>query len=370
MATKSKAKAGTSNRGIGFWLGINLLFCTLSLLSYGSCLLKPSDFGFAGFFTFSIPIFLIINFLFVLYWLFVKPLAALFSATVLALGWKFMVATVGWSFSPDPEGGDFKVLSYNVNTFKGFGSKADLTGQTGRKMINWLLHADADILCLQEFYNQPGSEDFNAISKLKKGGYRHHFFSRALRTGWEASLGMATLSRYPILHTEIVRKTPKSNNQILMTDIKLPLGVVRVLNVHLQSNFLKQSEIDESKQGENVSMNLKSIWRKLTYGYTVRTEQAQLLLQTIAASPHPVLVAGDLNETPYSYTYNQLNQVLNNSFEKAGRGFGFTYNGYIPFLRIDNLFVDNRFEVLIFQTHRHVQYSDHFPVSAAYKWKK
>jgi endonuclease/exonuclease/phosphatase family metal-dependent hydrolase len=370
MATKSKLKSGAPPRGIGFWLGLNLLFCALSLLSYGSCLLKPSDFGFAGFFTFSVPIFIIFNFLFVFYWLFVKPVAALFSAVILVLGWKFVVATFGWSFSSDPEGGDFKVLSYNVNTFKGFGAKADLSGKTGRKMINWLLHADADILCLQEFYNQPGSDDFNAAKKLKAVGYKHHFFSRALRTGWNASLGMATFSRFPIVHSEIVRKTPKSNNQILLTDIKLPSGTIRVLNVHLQSNFLKESEIEESKQGENVSVNVKSIWRKLTNGYTVRNDQAQLLLQTISNSPHPVLLAGDLNETPYSYTYHQLNQVLDNSFEKAGSGFGFTYNGYIPFLRIDNLFADRQFEVRIFETHNHVPYSDHFPVSAAYKRKK
>lgn len=359
----------SGKKGIGTLLGLNLLVCGLALLSYVSCLLKPSTLGFAGFFTFTIPIFLAANLLFVLYWLLTKPLASLFSLAVLLLGWKFIAGSVGVSFSSDPEGGNIKILSYNVNTFRGFGANADKTGQFGRKMINWLLHADADVLCLQEFYDHPNSDDYNAIKKLKSVGYKHHFFSRAVRTGWEASLGMATFSRHPIVNSEIVRKKPRSNNQILLTDIKTPKGVVRVLNVHLQSNFLKEAEINQSTQGENMRYNLRSIWNKLTNGYTQRTEQAELLIQTIEKSPHPVVVAGDLNETPYSYTYQQINALLNNTFEKAGTGFGFTYNGYIPFLRIDNIFSNKKMEVVFFQTHRHVPYSDHYPISAALKWK-
>jgi len=367
---RSKIQIAMSKQRTSFWLGVNLLVCLLSLLSYGSCLVRPSAFGFAGFFTFSIPFFLVINGVFVFNWLFFKPLASLFSLGVLVLGWRFVVGTFGWSFYPDPEGGDFKILSYNVNTFKGFGAKADPTGQTGRKMINWLLHADGDILCLQEFYHYPGSEDFNAISKLKREGYKYHFFSRALRTSWDASLGMATFSRFPIIHSQIVRKTPRSNNQMLLTDIKTPKGVVRILNIHLQSNFLRESEIKESKKGENIKDNLISIWRKLISGYSIRTEQSELLFHTIASSPYPVIVAGDLNETPYSYTYKELRSQLQNGFEEAGSGFGFTYNGYIPFLRIDNLFADEKFLIPFFQTHRHVPYSDHFPISASIKWKE
>jgi len=61
---------------------------------------------------------------------------------------------------------------------------------------------------------------------------------------------------------------------------------------------------------------------------------------------------------------------MRNAFEDAGKGFGFTYNKVLFFLRIDNIFYDPSLNIEHFKTHREVDYSDHYPVSATFSWQK
>jgi endonuclease/exonuclease/phosphatase (EEP) superfamily protein YafD len=61
---------------------------------------------------------------------------------------------------------------------------------------------------------------------------------------------------------------------------------------------------------------------------------------------------------------------MKNGFEKAGKGFGFTYNKVLFFLRIDNIFYDDLLDILDFKTHSQVDYSDHYPVSAVFSLEK
>ena len=96
----------------------------------------------------------------------------------------------------------------------------------------------------------------------------------------------------------------------------------------------------------------------------------KLLIDHIELSPYKVLLCGDLNDLPYGNTYMRLSKLLVNAFEMKGRGFGFTYNGKIPFLRIDNQFVDKSIAVNQFAVFRNVKYSDHFPIWANYTLNK
>jgi endonuclease/exonuclease/phosphatase family metal-dependent hydrolase len=79
-----------------------------------------------------------------------------------------------------------------------------------------------------------------------------------------------------------------------------------------------------------------------------------------------VILTGDLNDMPYSYSYQKLKKYLHSSFENGGRGFGFTFNGRMFFLRIDNQFYSEGVTLNEFETHRNVKYTDHFPISADY----
>jgi endonuclease/exonuclease/phosphatase family metal-dependent hydrolase len=82
-----------------------------------------------------------------------------------------------------------------------------------------------------------------------------------------------------------------------------------------------------------------------------------------------VVVCGDFNDTPNSYTYHQISKGLNDAFREAGSGIGTTYVGKIPFLRIDYiLYSKERFDPLYFKVIRK-NLSDHYPVVSTLKIK-
>ena len=64
--------------------------------------------------------------------------------------------------------------------------------------------------------------------------------------------------------------------------------------------------------------------------------------------------------------YQKLKKYLYSSFENGGRGFGFTFNGQLFFLRIDNQFYGEGIKLTEFVTHRKVKHTDHYPISAKY----
>jgi endonuclease/exonuclease/phosphatase family metal-dependent hydrolase len=93
-----------------------------------------------------------------------------------------------------------------------------------------------------------------------------------------------------------------------------------------------------------------------------------ILLEHLGNSPYEVVLMGDLNELPYSNAYFRLSEALQNAFELAGRGFGFTFNRILFFLRIDHIFSTPALKPIQFKTHAEVDYSDHYPISATFTW--
>ena len=70
-----------------------------------------------------------------------------------------------------------------------------------------------------------------------------------------------------------------------------------------------------------------------------------------------------MNEPPSSYTYNVLCKDMQDSFREKATGIKSTYGGRIPFLRIDYILADTRYEVIDYKTYD-VEYSDHFPITS------
>ena len=100
----------------------------------------------------------------------------------------------------------------------------------------------------------------------------------------------------------------------------------------------------------------------------IRVGQSQKVLAHIRKSPYPVVVGGDFNETPSSFIYREFNNELKDAFRTAGSGFGSTYAGKIPLLKIDYLFYDPRLRVLEHKIERK-PFSDHYPVRTRLSWE-
>ena len=62
------------------------------------------------------------------------------------------------------------------------------------------------------------------------------------------------------------------------------------------------------------------------------------------ASPYPVILAGDFNDTPSSYTYRTMKGDMTDGFRDSGSGYGGTFRYLGGVLRIDYIFYDDAFE--------------------------
>jgi endonuclease/exonuclease/phosphatase family metal-dependent hydrolase len=103
--------------------------------------------------------------------------------------------------------------------------------------------------------------------------------------------------------------------------------------------------------------------------FTFRARQARTVAAHIRECPYPVIVSGDFNDTPISYTYHILDKQLKDAFSEAGFGISNTYNGFIPLFRIDYVLYSRRFNAISYQCDP-IELSDHFPVVAVLEWLK
>jgi endonuclease/exonuclease/phosphatase family metal-dependent hydrolase len=131
----------------------------------------------------------------------------------------------------------------------------------------------------------------------------------------------------------------------------------------MERSFVEELIASEDKQTMN---EIRSLSVRLKNGFVLRALQSQVVKDYINRSPYPVIVIGDFNDTPVSYSYRKIRKGLNDSFVKSGYGAGFTYRGNYPPNRIDYILYDNKLVSINFEITK-VKYSDHYPIIAYLK---
>jgi endonuclease/exonuclease/phosphatase family metal-dependent hydrolase len=180
--------------------------------------------------------------------------------------------------------------------------------------------------------------------------------------------GIIIFSKFPIINKQTISPLPIAYNSIFQyVDVIVQSDTVRVFNIHLQSLSLSVDNLkyidNPIKNKDTVYAESKSIMSKLKKGFVKRWVQANRVKEEIDKSPYPIIVCGDFNDVPNSYAYCKIGDNLQNAFVKKGAGFGRTYSGISPTLRIDNIFADKKFTIEQFTTIPK-KLSDHFPVIA------
>ncbi|WP_373512532.1 endonuclease/exonuclease/phosphatase family protein [Persicitalea sp.] len=346
-----------------------------TLLAYALVYWTPSAHWAAGFVMLSLPVMLVFHVVFLVVWALISPKRLLTTLFVLALGYPFLARTVQFGFSQDetisgtrPEN-TLKVLNYNVYKFNMFAFRAKEDTLTIRATRQWLTGQDADVLCFQEFYHYDHIPELDFRRLLRKAGYRYEAFQLNEYQGDSPYRnGLAVFSRFPI----VARRDTSFTNQngLVEVDIAWRNTTVRIIDVHLYSMTLNLSDVAAQRQYDGLKRETGATFRLMRRGFSQRSKETQVLEKWIADSPHPVIVCGDFNETPYSYVYGRLRKRLHNAFEEKGNGFGFTYNRLPYFIRIDNQFFDQgKLELLDFKTLDEIPYSDHYPLVGRYQIK-
>jgi endonuclease/exonuclease/phosphatase family metal-dependent hydrolase len=347
-------------------LVVNSLVAVGLLLSYLSTYISPERIFWLPFFGIAYPFFLILNTLFIIFWIWKKQWIVLLSIITIAIGYNQLNSIFAYNVTKHDiisTNQPIKVLSYNVRLFDLYNWSKNT--ETRDKIFNYIIHQNADIICFQEFFNDKTNQftTLDSLIKFQKAREVHTEYTTINRGIHQ--FGIATFSKYPIVKKGAISFSG-TNNITIYTDIKVLDDTIRVYNNHLQSNHFSPDDYQIiNKMGEKESpkqlFRIGPILQKMSLAFEKRAFQVEQIGKHIQKSPYAVIVCGDFNDTPVSYSYKKMRGHLSDAFLQSGFGFGLTIARSFPSFRIDYIFHDKRITSTNFQRDK-VDFSDHYPI--------
>ena len=337
-----------------------MIIILATFVAYLSPFISPERIWFISLFGTAYPWFLFANILMIAVWMFLKKKYFLFSLTCIIMGWNHLDGFVGIHFgSSKTDDQSINVMTYNAQKFPFIRAGYRIIDEKKSKEVFHFLKTKGspDILCLQEV------GDFHVAPIKAYFGFQHYYKVNYY--------GTAIFSKYPILEKGKV-KFDINVNSCLWVDVDVFGQTIRVYSLHLQSNNVSNVSEKVISEGqlkeEETWSDMRTILRKYKHTSKIRAQQAKTIAAHIASSPYPVIVCGDFNETPQSYAYRLITKNVNDSFKEKGSGFGTTYAGSIPALRIDYILSDKTFKIINNNVLKK-SYSDHYPVISVFSLK-
>ena len=363
-----------------FVIVANIIFALLFLLGCYGGLLNPQYYWPVGFLTLASFYLLALLVLFILFWWFVKPKYSLISIVAILLAFKPVTNIIplrfSTTFTKQKQAAQLRVMSWNVEHFDILEHKTH--PERKQQMLDLIKDYQPDIAVFQEMVGSDNvPKAINYIPDIQQQeqftGY-HYSYNPKLDFDGNHHFGIITFSKYPIVNKQTVKFFPYDYNSIFQyTDIVKEADTFRVFNIHLQSLKFSSNNLEYIDKptitDEGDIEQSKSVISKLKKGFLKRKIQAERIRAEIDKSPYPVIVCGDFNDLPNSYAYNIIGKGMKNAFAEKGSGIGRTFSGISPTLRIDNIFVSNKFDVSGFIRIRK-KLSDHFPVITDLQFKK
>jgi len=332
----------------------NIVLTVLTFLAYVLPFLAPKLFPFLSVLTLVLPLFLIVNALFFVYWMLQMKRQMVLSGIVLVLGITFVNKFYKFSSHDiSKEESDILVMSYNVRLFNLFQwIERESVKEDIRTFIN---DQNPDVLCIQE-YSQTANVDLRI--------YKHKFI---FMQGNKIRTGQAIFSKFPIVDKGNI-EFPESDNLIVYADVRKGNDTIRVYNMHLQSIKISPDVTELESNVETINKKKsEAVFKRIGEAFTKQQVQAEILMKHKKECHYPMIICGDMNNSAFSYVYRSIKGDLNDCFEEAGKGFGETYNfKYYP-ARIDYIFADKSMKVKSFQNYPQFKNSDHYPIVARLK---
>lgn len=344
-------------------LAVNLLVALLLIGCAYSPLLPPESVPLLSLAGLAFPFVLAGNVLFILVWLVLHRRYAWLSviACLLCLPQIRVFVPVNFTRQKAPEN-SIKLLSYNILS-------SNLTASTANRdnpLIAYLEGSDADIICLQEFPFSVLKNNAKATKLLEAYPYKSYNLSKDNELEAHA---LVCLSKYPILSLEKLDFNSTSNGA---TKYRILHGedTLVVYNCHLQSysldagNKSAYEELLTNPKDNFKAEDTKTLVKKLRDATAKRASQADMVVADMRRETSPyVIVCGDFNDSPISYTRRQIARVLDDAFVGSGNGPGISYNRNKMYYRIDHILHSDAFESYACRVDRSIKISDHYPIS-------
>lgn len=321
----------------------NSVFAALLLLSYILPYAVPKSFPILSVLSLLVPVFIVINFCFMIFWILNVRKKFLLSFVVLILGYSHVTSLYKFSgTTSEPSQKGISVMSYNVRLFNIYNWIKE--EHIDKKIVDLIQSESPDIIAFQEFHsNQEADFDF-------------YPYKYVVLKGKNKKNGQAIFSKFPIIHQGSV-EFPHTPNNAIYIDIIQQQDTIRVYNLHLESLRINPQKEEFSQK------NSERLLKRM--GNTFKMQQSQVELFEINRKncSYKKIILGDFNNTQFSNVYKTVKGDMKDAFVKAGKGFGRTLDfSYFP-MRIDFILVDKSFTVQNFQTFSE-HYSDHFAIKS------
>jgi endonuclease/exonuclease/phosphatase (EEP) superfamily protein YafD len=164
------------------------------------------------------------------------------------------------------------------------------------------------------------------------------------------------------LNAEPVIFTDETDNISMWADLDLEGERIRLFNNHLQTTNMNQNRVTFTPDIGQLLAQLKKLKRVVEENDGIRTRQADVIRKLLDESPYPLIVCGDFNAPPASYTYSTIKGDLRDSFRDVGKGYGYSYRYLKKLYRIDYIFYSpGSFRATRYYSPE-LEYSDHKPV--------
>ena len=325
---------------------LNILF---SISLFIACIVPHTTSASLAFFSLVVPILVVVNFLFLFYWIFRMRRQFILSLVTLLFGYFSMGNFIGFSGSPKMVEKDdsFSILSFNSLGFRG--KQDEWKSTAGDTIVKFVAQENPDILCFQEFDYKKSRPNF-----FKEYPYKYVDYEFGEDRG---RMIQAIYSKYKIINKGFL-KFPESHNSAVYADIIFKMDTIRLYNLHLESLNIRPSSIKNEDSGK--------LFSRLRTSFAKQMEQSDIVHNHMENSPYPNIVCGDFNSTQFSRVYLNIKAELKDTFLEKGTGLGSTIQFWkFPF-RIDYILVAPGMEVLS-HTNYTIELSDHEPIMASIK---
>lgn len=346
-------------------IATNVAISLLLIFScYGSMAAPIGRWPFAALSGLSFPFLFIATLAFLVLWLLTWKKGALIPAVTIIVCIGPILRNCPLNFSKPDVGTDLTVMTFNTESF-GYDDNGDASAFN--PVLEHMASLGAQIMLLQES-RQSVMNDFRNNSGLDLAyPYRIN----------DAATGQACISAYPIISHENIKFNGATGNSCLYLRFLVDGDTLAVFNCHLQSNKLDQTDFDEYRHFiENPSDSTlyagsTKIIKKLLNSTGLRAVQAELVRDKAQAETAKyMIVCGDFNDTPLSYSFHVFDRFLTDVFGTVGLGPGITYHEHRLFYRIDHMFCNSALTPVSSHVDRGNTDSDHYPVISQFKLNK
>ena len=322
----------------------------------------PERHPFLGCVGMVFPFFLLANLIILIAWLIISWRRSWIPLAAYLLAIPSIRVYFPLHFRHEPPAGSLKVISYNVDCFH----EVKDTPNSQVLIFNYLKQQNADIVCLQE--DIVGKVDsLHDLTRL----YPYNDTVQLGTVSYTYINAVGILSRYPILRKEKLY-IPSQGNGAGAFFLQVGRDTVCVVNFHLETTHLNSADrkryndmISGDMDREQAEVQTRTIITKLSSAMGKRARQADILHSYIERhSSYPLIVCGDLNDTPISYVRRTVAQGLADAYVDSGCGLGYTYRKKGFRFRIDNIFCSSHYEPYNCYVDNTIEASDHYPVIA------